>query len=1347
MALTQTQIPDSELESAVHPASLLPDYFSQAASRHPDAIAIEIPPGIDRTSRITVSYRALDTDSARLSTVIGPLLKTSLIVALLFPRDDRNLYVSQLAALRAGAAFVSIEPSFPDDQIHSILRDAEPDVILTNHAGSVRLSVMDLEIPILQPVDFLCAPNDAKFAEPLAVDLSPETLAYLIYTSGTTGRPKGVMISHAGIANLVGSDLNEFRLGPGDRVAQGSSAAYDSSVEEIWLALASGATVVVMDDDVARSGPDLIEWLQSERISVLCPPPTLLRSTGCERPDLDLPNLRLLYVGGEALTDDVVERWAPGRRLVNGYGPTECTVTTTRADVVVGDPITIGRPVPGMRAWVLDDKLEQVTQGEAGELCMSGVGLALGYHNLPEVTESKFPSHPIFGRIYRTGDLVQEAPDGNLLYLGRIDSQVKLRGYRIELEAIESCLVRCTGVREAVCRVQGSGEHQMLAAYIVPADTAHIPVESVLKAELERQLPPYMVPSLFGVLPILPKSVGGKVRRDALPELHLHTRDKERKPAQGKIEPHLAELFAAVLGLNEPTSADDDFFTDLGGTSLQAARLISLARCNADISSLTVRDLYTARTVERLAQRARPAVEDQALPAEETDRRLHSSLLAGLIQSLWLALEASLGGCLFYVLAYTVFPHVISHLTPTSLLLLSVPIALLCLAVYTPLAVLIAVAVKRALIGQYVPSRVPVYGSLYVRNWIVCQAVRIVPWRFLVGTELQNIALRALGANIGKRVHIHRGVNLLQGGWDLLFLGDDVNINQDAMVRIVDLVNGEIIFGKVELDKGACIEVRGNVGPGCRIGENATLGALSSLTDGTTIPCGERWCGVPANYSGRTAPFGLNAPNRQLAPITHATVLIALECLLICFIGLPVECAALVMWERLGIDIESFESVSKSLTAGRLDVVCGLIFLLSIVAPLTVTLEALAIRLLAPPKVGPVSVWSFRYLRMWLQTGILDSASDWLSGTLYWPLWLRAVGMKLGRGCEISTIIDVIPGLVSIGDETFFADGIYLGGASIRHGVVDIARTSIGCRTFFGNHAVIPAGSSLPDDVLLGVCTVAVQTQIQPNTSWFGLPAFELPVREIIECDRSLTHNPGLVRYFNRLLWETLRFALPVAALPLLACWYQLVGTIEALRQPWYCLYPEISLATIVVSLLPCLVILALKWLLIGRVKPGTHVFWSCWCSRWDFLYVAWGLLANGLLASLEGTPMLNVYLRAMGVKLGKGVILGAGFSHVVDPDMIEIGDYSTVSAMYQAHTFEDRVLKIDSVKVGKHATLSSGTVPLYGAVVGDAAYVGPNSVIMKHERLLPGKRYEGAPTGLDLSGSSPEVNSNSFST
>lgn len=1288
----------------------LPEFFEHAARTWPDALAIDIPPGPTRPERTTLTYAALAEQVEALRTAIQDHVMGECIVAILLGRDTERLYVAQLAVLSAGAAYLCIDPSFPDEQVREILRDSAAVLLLTDAVGQARAELGEFPVQVhpvgINPSQRVTSRPEgtrAKGGEPKPAGMLT-ALAYVIYTSGTTGKPKGVLIEHRSIVNLVQSDLVEFGLGPGDRVAQGSSPAYDSSVEELWLALASGATVVAMDDDAARLGPDLVGWLQRERISVLCPPPTLLRTTGCESPAELLPALKLLYVGGEALPRDIADTWAKGRRLVNGYGPTECTVTALRGDVRVGEAITIGTPVPGLDAWVLDSALDQVADGSAGELCLGGVGLARGYHQRPELTAEKFIDHPALGRLYRTGDLVHRDPaSGAFHYHGRMDSQVKLRGYRIELEAIETCLAACHGVREAACCVQGND----LAAFIVPEDASVPPTFDALRAALREALPSYMVPALFGVLSELPRSVGGKLKRDGLPLLSRGERpvgEREFVAPRTARERTLAAAVAQTLALTGEVSVTDDFFQELGGTSLQAAQLISRLRTDPTTASVTVRELYEARTVAALALRLTPLLPPQQQRQRQAPLDTRGELRTGVLQGLWLLLELTVAAFAAYYAFYDLLPALLARLGVVPLLLLTPLLLLGGLTLYTPLAVLVAVAVKRLLIGTYTPRREPVWGAFYLRHWIVVQTARLIPWSVLVGTEFQCMALRALGARIGQRVHLHRGVDLTQGGWDLLTLADDVTVGQDVALRLVELESRELVLGPITLGAGATLEVRAGVAPGGTLEPGASLTALSSLPAGVTVPAGERWDGIPARPAGATppAPVPTQTPP-TLSPLAYSVALLLAQSALWSVLALPLELLSLgaLVWVKASDALLLYAA------------------LLTLSLPLTLALEALAVRVLGRVSEGVLPRWSLAYLRVWLKAGLVDTAGEWLSGALFWPLWLRAAGMRVGAGCEISTIIDVVPELIEIGPETFFADGIYLGGPRVHRGTVTLARVSIGTNVFLGNHVVVAGGQHLPDDVLLGVCTVADDQLMHEGSSWFGHPPFALPRREIVACDRSLTHSPSPIRYINRVFWETLRFALPIVPALVL---YESLSAMAAGGL-------AIPLAALCGTSTLCLLILALKWLLLGRARPGTHPLWSCWCSRWDFLYVAWGVYARGTLTALEGTPLLTLYLRAMGLKLGKGVVLGSGFSQVVDPDMIELGDGATVTAAFQAHTFEDRVLKLDKVRIGAEATVGSNTVPLYGATIGKGAYVAPHSVIMKDEHLLPHRHYEGAPT------------------
>jgi non-ribosomal peptide synthetase-like protein len=395
--------------------------------------------------------------------------------------------------------------------------------------------------------------------------------------------------------------------------------------------------------------------------------------------------------------------------------------------------------------------------------------------------------------------------------------------------------------------------------------------------------------------------------------------------------------------------------------------------------------------------------------------------------------------------------------------------------------------------------------------------------------------------------------------------------------------------------------------------------------------------------------------------------------------------------------------------------------------PLSLLAEALLLRWTRTVPLGTVPQRSAAALRALLRTEFVEAAGNWLAGSLFWPAWLRLAGARVGRTCEISTVLDVLPEHLSIGDECFLADGIYLGPPRLQEGTATFAATRIGARTFVGNHAVVPGGAQLADDLLLGVATVADAANMPAGSAWFGLPAMRLPRREIVAMDRRLTHEPGPLRYGNRLFWETLRFLLPAWPLCLGLWWFDAVGRARS-AEPAAWWLGTAALTTLLCVAALALTVLGTKWLLLGRVRPGRHALWSCWASRWDFHYVLWQRYGRALLAQLEQTLLLPWFLRAMGMRIGRGVVLGDGFAQVVDPDMLALGDGATVHALFQAHSFEDRVLKIDRVHVGAGATVGRGAVVLLGAVVGDRAHVAPHAVVMKQEHLLPDRAYEGAP-------------------
>ncbi|HLQ37684.1 MAG TPA: AMP-binding protein, partial [Planctomycetota bacterium] len=676
---------------------------------------------------------------------------------------------------------------------------------------------------LLEIETLLAAPDPGEVAPPAW--LAGHHLAYVIYTSGTTGAPKGVMIEHRSIANLVASDLVAFAPGPEDRVLQGSSLAYDSSLEEVWLALASGGCVVVADDETVRRGPDLLPWLRAERISVLCPTPTLLRALGCREPQRELPQLRLVYAGGEALPRDLAELWSQGRHFENGYGPTECTVTVVRGPVHRGEEVSIGRPVRGHRALILDQALAEVPEGEVGELHIAGIGLARGYLGRAEATAERFVQHPRHGRIYRTGDLARRTSDGRIFCLGRADAQVKLRGHRLELEAIEAAIAECPGVRTAACRIAGQEPQQVLEALVI-ASNGTLPDAAGLRATLRQNLPAPMVPGRIAFVPALPTAVSGKLDRRALSALAVAFPPLARSGGapQNELEQRVHAAFTAVLRGSD-IGRDDDFFFDLGGDSLRAAEIVSQLRRDPRTSSIAVRDLYEARTVAAVAARA------ASTPAGPAAAPLPMAPMFGIshpiatacVQAVWLLLGVGAGALAGFALLFLVVPW-LGNLLGWNGLLALLPLLLFAgTLLWCAGTVLLTVTAKWLLLGRYRALRVRVASSYYLRHWLVQHCASLVPWGLLQGTALCSTALRVLGARVGKRLHVHRGVDLSLGGWDLLQLGDDVSLGQDAMLELVSLDAGYLVVGPVALGDGATLETRAGVAAHAQLEPGACL--------------------------------------------------------------------------------------------------------------------------------------------------------------------------------------------------------------------------------------------------------------------------------------------------------------------------------------------------------------------------------------------------------------------------------------------------------------------------------------------------------------------------------------------
>ncbi|WP_437669410.1 amino acid adenylation domain-containing protein [Sorangium sp. So ce131] len=618
--------------------------FELQVGRTPGAVAVSS--GAERLTYQELNRRANQLAHHLRGLGVGP----DVLVALAAERSPEAL-IGLLAVLKAGGAYVPIDPSYPRERVAFMLDDAGATVLLTQARLLPSLPRHGARAILLDgDRDVFAGSGDED--PPCAA--GPDDLAYVIYTSGSTGRPKGTQIVHRGLTNLARALAERFDVGPGSRVLQFASLSFDASVWEIVMALARGGTLVMGSPAERIPGPALLERMRAEEVSIATFPPSALAAfpEGAER---SLPALRTLIVAGEACPADLAARWAEGRRFINAYGPTEYTVCATMAEGLDagrdgGEPPSIGQPIRNTRCLVLDAAMRPVPDGEPGELYLGGPGLARGYLGQPGLTAARFVPDP-FGaapedRLYRTGDLVRRLPGGDLVFLGRVDHQVKIRGHRVELGEVEAALGRHPDVRAAVAAARDG----RLVAYVVarPDPEAAPPdprtVVPALRSFLGKILPEPMIPSAFVLLDALPLNPSGKVDRAALPAPDAVRSDRagELVAPRNRIEATIAAAWAEVLGL-ERVGIHEDVF-DLGAHSLLAGRVLSRLRAALGVE-LPLQSLFDATTVAALAgvveslprqrHRApaplRPARRDRPIPLSHGQRQiwLHASLHPG----------------------------------------------------------------------------------------------------------------------------------------------------------------------------------------------------------------------------------------------------------------------------------------------------------------------------------------------------------------------------------------------------------------------------------------------------------------------------------------------------------------------------------------------------------------------------------------------------------------------------------------------------------------------------------------------------------------------------------------------
>ncbi|HSV22597.1 MAG TPA: Pls/PosA family non-ribosomal peptide synthetase [Xanthobacteraceae bacterium] len=1249
----------------------------------------------------------------------------------LYSEKSLRLFAAMLGVLKAGAGYVPIDPRFPIARVQSIVADAEVRIVFSDGALARHLAPhVSAEVLCLEEE----LERNIEIAPPLApVAISPEDACYVIYTSGSTGQPKGVVIEHRNAVNFVRSLRSLYGLTEKDRVYQGFSIAFDASVEEIWGALSVGGTLVVPNGETSRSAFDAAEFINANKITFFSTVPSFLAVLPAE-----LPTVKLLVLGGEACPPELVTRWAtPGRRMLNTYGPTEATVVATASECIAGAPVMIGNPLPGYETFVLDERLRPVNPGECGELYIGGESVARGYLNRPELTAERFISNPfaadrlLSDRLYRTFDLVRRHDGGGLQFIGRADGQIKIRGFRIELSEIEAVLMEHPAVRAAAVKLVEFGPQRELAAYVVlESHVEGLDRESVV-ALLRNRVPDYMVPRYLDIIQELPALTSGKVDRDRLPApcSILGSNNRNIVPAATALEQTVVETLEKEFQVS-PISVEADFFLDLHGHSLNAARVVTALRTRLDTVQVSVRDLYTNRTARLLARHLdnlgvgseRPAITPRAVPHPQaaSDSQPRSTWFRYPCAILQLLGLLAFYGCVSAPLALTVV-LVIEVCNGGVELGTALDLATTASFLVWPSWLGLSIALKWIVIGRYKPGRYRVWGAYYFRWWLVNRFQSLSWSQMFVGTPLMSLYYRAMGAKIGKNCTIGTPICT---AFDLISIGDGSSIGLDTHILGYRIEDGWLILGNVTVGSGCFVGAHCCLGLNVAMADGARLGDMSHLPDGAVIAAGQAMRGSPAepgevdleHFEGRG---GERRGSAFLFGLIHLGLIYAMGYLLI-----------LSMLPAVALIGSGLYFAGPGLAAAAAFVAAPISTVWYLVLVLAV--KWLVIGRIVP---GIYRLHSADYLRYWFLNYLLNNTRHMalaLYATLFFPKFLRLLGAKIGRSVEISTAMHIVPDLLEIGEGSFLADACVVGGHKTYLGQIELCTNKIGKRSFIGNSALVPGGTEVGDDNLIGVMSTppAGVTRTADGTRWLGSPGFALPNTQHVSCfGAKRTFAPGYGLMFARGALETVRVFLPGIVTAANFVVFCMAITIAYQHAPLWAVAVSAPAVALVLSVLSILAVALIKVVLIDRFVPTVKPLWCSFVWLNEVVNGLYESIAAIAMAPLMGTPFISPCLRMMGCKIGKWVFLETTlFSEF---DLVEIGDYASLNlgSTIQTHLFEDRVMKADHLKIGECCTVGNMAVVLYGTEMKRGSSLGALSVLMKGEVVPESSRWIGIPT------------------
>ncbi|WP_330180296.1 amino acid adenylation domain-containing protein [Nocardia sp. NBC_01503] len=1261
-------------------ARTLVDILAATAAAHPEA------PAIDDGAAVLSYSELLSEIDIEVGRLAAAGVRAGDRVGVRMPSGTGALYITILAVLHAGAAYVPVDADDPDERARLVFGEARVSAIVTGEG--IRSTGVTTES------------RTESTAHP-----TPADDAWIIFTSGSTGTPKGVAVTHRNAAAFVDAEarlfLRQEPIAPGDRVLAGLSVAFDASCEEMWLAWRHGACLVPAPRALVRTGADLGPWLVRREISIVSTVPTLAATWPAEALDA----VRLLIFGGEAVPPELAEKLAgtTDREVWNTYGPTEATVVACAALLNGSWPVRIGLPLDGWDLTVIDSAGNPVAEGESGELVIGGVGLAR-YLDPAKDAEKYAPLESVgWDRAYRSGDLVRNDSEG-LVFLGRADDQIKLGGRRIELGEIDNALQHLPGVTggAAAIRTTKAG-NKILVGYLTgPGNDYDLKAARAILAE---QLPAPLVPRL-AVVTDMPTRTSGKVDRDALP--WPLPKVAEVDPGLTPTEQWVAGLWDSILGA-EVTDPNADFF-DLGGGSLAAAQLVTGLRERHP--QITVADLYDQPRLGALA-----ALLDATAPVAAAQERVVRPvpLPAQLFQVLatiplttltglqWLTWLAIVGNIASWTDSLPWLPHLSWWWALIAFLLFISP----------PGRMALCVAGSRLLLSTVAAGTHPRGGAVHLRLWTAVRLSEASGAENLSGAPWMVPFARALGARIGKGVDLHT----LPPVTGLLELGDGCSVEPE-----VDLsgywIDGDLVhIGPISIGPGAVIGARSILLPGTRIGKNAEIAPGSAVSG--RVKADQAWAGSPAVKVGK-AQHGWPDHTPARAPQWIAIFgITSMALAAVPILGLATGGALIAWWIR--------DTTTLTAGLGRAFAILPVAALLSLGVYAAVTI--IAVRLFSIGlTAGYHPVRSRVGWQTWATERLLDSARTFLFplyASLLTPVWLRLLGAKIGKHVEASTVL-LLPKFTTVSDGAFLADDTMIASYELGGGWLHIGEAKVGKRAFLGNSGMTAPGRRVPKNGLVAVLSAA-PSKAKAGSSWLGSPPVRLR-RTAGSSDTARTFDPSWRLRVARGIVETCRL------IPVLVTFAIGLGVLFTLA--WLAQH----LGHLATALLSGLVLLAAgavagacsviaKWLLVGRIGRVEHPLWSSfvWRNEVADTFVE-HVAAPWFARAATGTPVLNLWLRGLGAKIGRGVWCESYW--LPEADLVTLGDGATVErgCVVQTHLFHDRIMAMDTVTLGAGATLGPHCVALPAASIGAGATIGPASLVMRGDTVPPSTRWWGNP-------------------